>query len=58
MESCTAFVGWKNKNAFLMDDDIEKINDWLSRQVLEHQPRSGRQLADCLDGQVNRPALA
>ena len=58
MESCTAFVGWKNKSAFLMDDDIEKINDWLSRQVLAHQPRSGRQLADCLAGQVSRPALA
>jgi hypothetical protein len=58
MESCTSFIGWKNKNAFLMEDEIEKINDWLSRCVLEHQPRSLRQIADCLDGQVNRPALA
>jgi hypothetical protein len=57
MECCTTFIGWKNNNAFLMDHDIEKINDWLSRQVLEHQTRSGRQLADCLDGDVIRPAL-
>jgi hypothetical protein len=58
MESCTSFVGWKDQRAFLMEDDIATINDWLSRQVLEHQPRSLRQMANCLHGQVDRPTLA
>ena len=58
MESCMSFVGWKDQQAFLMEDDIVLINDWLSRQVLEHQPRSMRQMADCLHGQVERPVLA
>ena len=57
MESCTSFVGWKDKQAFLMENDIALINDWLSRQGLEHQPRSLRQMANSLHGQIDRPAL-
>ena len=57
MESCMSFVGWKDKRAFLMEDDIAAINDWLTRQVLEQKPRSLRQMANCLNGQIERPAL-
>lgn len=57
MESCMSFVGWKDQQAFLMEDDIVLINDWLSRQVHEHQPRSLRQMADCLHGQADRSVL-
>jgi len=57
MESCMSFVGWKDQRAFLMEDDIAAINDWLSRQVLEQKSRSLRQMASCLNEQVNRPAL-
>lgn len=58
MESCMSFVGWKDQRAFLMADDIAKINDWLSCQSLEHQPRSLRQMAKCLHGQFDKPATA
>ena len=57
MESCTSFIGWKDQRAFLMEDDIASINDWLTRQVLEQKPRSLRQMASCLNGQIERPAL-
>jgi len=63
MESCTSFIGWKDPRAFLMEDEIAKINNWLSRQSLERQSRSLRQMVNGLNGlsgQVNRerPALA
>jgi len=57
MESCMSFVGWKDQRAFLMEDDIAAINDWLARQVLVQKPRSLRQMASCLKGQIERPAL-
>ena len=27
--SCNMFVGWNDPDAYLMDDEIEKITDWL-----------------------------
>jgi hypothetical protein len=57
MESCTAFIGWKEPHAFLMDEDVEEINRWLSTQGFEKPPRSLQALADVLDAQIERPAM-
>jgi len=57
MESCTAFIGWKEPDAFLMDEDIEEINRWLSTQEEERPPRSLQALTGALDPQIERPAL-
>ena len=57
MESCTAFLGWKNAGAFLMDEEVEEINRWLSTLEFEKSPRSLQALADVLDAQIERPAL-
>ncbi len=57
MESCTAFIGWKEPDAFLMDDDIEEINRWLSTREGEKPPRSLQALTGALDPQIERPAL-
>lgn len=58
MESCNSFVGWKDPRAFLMDDDLAKVNDWLSRQFLEQRPSSMQQLVSGLEGQANQPVVA
>jgi len=57
MESCTAFIGWKEPDAFLMVEDIEAINRWLSTRQGEKPPRSLHALAGALDPQIERPAL-
>lgn len=57
VESCTSFIGWKDPEAFLMSDDIEAINRWLSTQGVDLQPRSLRAMTASLDAQIQRPAL-
>jgi hypothetical protein len=57
IESCTAFVGWKDPDAYLMTDEIEAIHGWLSEQLLGHQARTRRALTHSLDGMLERPAL-
>ena len=58
MESCTAFVGWKNKAAFLMEDEIMKINDWLSRQTQGQESKFLRRQAAGLKATLDRPVVA
>jgi hypothetical protein len=57
MESCTAFIGWKEPGAFLMAEDIEEVNRWLNAQAFEKPPRSLQALAGVLDTQIERPAM-
>lgn len=56
MESCTAFVGWKNREAFLMEDEVARIDEWLSRQTHGQQSRPLRKLAAALRAELKRPA--
>jgi len=50
LQACTSFIGWQDQNAFLMDDDIELISQWLAHQSLENPlgtvPLSTRLLDD------------
>ena len=55
MESCTAFIGWKNPDAFLMEEDIVEINRWLSTLESAKPSRSLHALTEILDGQIDRP---
>jgi len=57
LESCMSFVGWKETRAFLMDDEVESINRWLDRHVLEAPHGSMRAVIGYLDRRVARPAL-
>ncbi len=57
VETCTSFIGWKDPEAFLMSDDIEAINRWLSTQGVDLRPRSLRAMTASLDAQIERPAL-
>lgn len=57
LESCMAFVGWKDPRAFLMNDELDEINRWLDRQSLDDCNGSMRAVVSYLDPQVMRPAL-
>lgn len=57
MESCTAFIGWKDPAAFLMDEEIAEIDRWLSTRVSGKPFRSLQAVAGVLDAQIARPAL-
>jgi len=50
--SCNMFVGWNDPEAYLMDDEIEKISDWLVHRCREMPFR--RWNADFYSGGLNR----
>jgi hypothetical protein len=55
MESCTAFIGWKNPDAYLMEEDIVEINRWLSTLESAKPSRSLHALTEILDARIDRP---
>jgi len=57
MESCTAFIGWKDPDAFLMDEDIVEINRLLSTLESEEPDYSFDVLTGVLDAQIDRPSF-
>ncbi|MFQ5634275.1 MAG: hypothetical protein ACE5G3_02955, partial [Gammaproteobacteria bacterium] len=57
LETCTSFVGWKDPRAFLMTEELEAINRWLAKKVLDTRTDSMREVIGYLDQQVPRPAL-
>lgn len=54
-ESCTAFIGWKDPSAFLMDEDIAEISRLLSTLESEEPLYSFDVLKGVLDMQIDRP---
>jgi hypothetical protein len=54
-ESCTAFIGWKDPSAFLMDEDIVEISRLLSTLESEEPLYSFDALKGVLDTQIERP---
>jgi hypothetical protein len=57
MESCVAFIGWKDADAYLMSEDVSAIGTWLAGQALVSPPRTLRSVSRMLAGQIDRPAL-
>lgn len=57
MDSCTAFIGWKKPDAFLMEEDIVEINRWLSTLESEKPSHSLHALTNILDTQIDRPTF-
>jgi hypothetical protein len=57
LESCVSFVGWRNPDAFLMDDELARVDAWLADQTIERD-RQARDAAEItLGNAVRRPAL-
>ena len=43
LEACVSFVGWRNSDAFLMEDEVRRIDEWLTQQsVVRTRPREAR----------------
>lgn len=57
LKSCTAFIGWKDPAAFLMDEDIVAVNRLLSTLESEEAPYSFDVLTGVLDEQIERPTF-
>jgi hypothetical protein len=55
IESCTSFIGWKDQEAFLMNDDVDAINTSLAMQGVDLQPASLRSMTASLDAQIQSP---
>lgn len=57
LESCVSFVGWRNPDAFLMEDELARVDAWLADQTIERD-RDARDAAEItLGNAVRRPAL-
>jgi hypothetical protein len=57
LESCVSFVGWRNPDAFLMEDELARVDAWLADQTIERD-RAARDAAEItLGNAVRRPAL-
>jgi len=57
LHTCMAFIGWNDKSAYLMDEDIAAISAWLAGQALVKPPRRMREAIYSLDRQVAWPRL-
>jgi hypothetical protein len=57
LHTCMSFVGWCDKSAYLMDEDIAAVSAWLLSQSLVEKPRRIREAVHSLDQQVNWPSL-
>lgn len=57
LESCVSFVGWRNPDAFLMEDELARIDAWLADQTIERDRGARDAAAITLGNAVRRPAL-
>ena len=56
-ETCVSFVGWRNTSAFLMEDEVERIDDWLSGQSIGKDRAARRAATATLGNAIPPPAL-
>ncbi|MGI9329686.1 MAG: hypothetical protein ACR2QB_03135 [Gammaproteobacteria bacterium] len=56
-DTCVSFVGWRNSSAYLMEDEIERIDEWLSAQTVSRDRETRRAAAATLGNAVPPPAL-
>ena len=57
LHTCMSFVGWSDKSAYLMDEDIAAVSAWLVSQSLVEKPRRISEAVHSLDRQVSWPSL-
>ena len=57
LHTCMSFVGWNDKSAYLMDEDIAAVSAWLLSQSLVEKPRRISEAVHSLDRQVSWPSL-
>ncbi len=57
LDSCVSFVGWKNPKAFIMEEEVRLIDEWLAGHAAKPN-RAARQVAAAtLGNSVPRPVL-
>jgi hypothetical protein len=57
LHTCMSFVGWCDKSAYLMDEDIAAISAWLVSQSRVKKPHRIREATHLLGPQVSWPSL-
>lgn len=57
LRTCMSLVGWHDKSAYLMDEDIAVISAWLTSQSLTPRVNRMREAVAVLDRQVGWPNL-
>jgi hypothetical protein len=57
LEACVSFVGWRNPDAFLMDDELRRIDEWLAQQTVLRDRAARSAAAESLGEVIRRPAL-
>ncbi len=57
LDSCVSFVGWRNPDAFLMDDELRQVDEWLGGQTVARDRAARHAAAATLGNAVRRPAL-
>jgi hypothetical protein len=56
-QNCVTLVGWKDPGAYLMDDEIARISEWLSNRCRPRQRFTWRFGKGALHASVARPRL-